>query len=191
MNPRRKWTAEDVISDAKAIATSLGYFPSVSELRVMGRNDLSVQITRHGGFIAIASEVGIPRKHSDSDTGWEGEVAARAILIEHGFSVTRSQEKKAPYDLLVDGCARCDVKTASYSEYGNVRGWFYRIGKVPTCDLILLYQADTRNCFLIPWHLVPTTNITISRDGGKYARFLNNWEILKSVIGAMKIIRAA
>ena len=82
---------------------------------------------------------------------------------------------------MVNGTVRVDVKSAKYAEYGPCKGWFYRIGKVPQADVIALLQTDTGTVYWLPWYKCPTSNVTISRDGGKYAAFKDNWSVLRTV----------
>ena len=49
MKDRIKWTNELIESEARIIASSLGHFPSNSELRSMGRNDISNVMCKNGG----------------------------------------------------------------------------------------------------------------------------------------------
>jgi hypothetical protein len=160
----------------------LGHFPSHGDLKEMGRYDLSNQITRRGGFLKWSDRLGIERRTSDSDTGWEGERAASERLQALGFRVTPRRGVKCPFDLLIDGVLRIDVKAARQQCYGDSRGWFYRIGKLPQADLVLLWQLDTGGFYAVPWFLCPTTNITISPTGGKYARFRNNAGLIRDML---------
>jgi hypothetical protein len=90
------------------------------------------------------------------------------------------------FDIIIEGYVRADVKTAHYAEYGKCRGWFYRVGKMVSADLLMLYQSDTKEVYYIPWGFCPSSNITISRDGGKYKFFRNNIEILEKMIAARR-----
>lgn len=155
--------------------------PSSNELRALGRNDLAGQISKKGGFPTWAARLGISRKHSDSDTGWDGEIALAESAAKNGFTVERMTGVKAPYDLVLDGVVRVDVKTARFAEYGPCRGWFYRVGKAIQADVLALYQLDTGACYFLPWSIGPTTNITISRSGGKYAAFKDRYDIIKKL----------
>jgi len=102
MTTKAKWTDESIDADLRAICDGLARFPSASELRQLGRNDLVCAITRRGGLMAWSQRLGIPREHSDSDTGWDGERAAINVLEDAGLSVVRSAGVKAPFDLLVN-----------------------------------------------------------------------------------------
>lgn len=167
------------------ICNGLGHFPSSSDLREFGRHDICCQISRRGGYRAWSQRTGFNRRWSDSDTGWDGEDRATKALCLSGFKVTR-HHKNAPFDLTLDDCLRIDVKSAYYAEYGigknsACRGWFYRMAKNPTADIIMLYQLDTGDAYYLPWFICPITNVTIARDGGKYAEYKNNVGIVRQM----------
>lgn len=185
MANRKQWTDDMIAARIMENYNATGKMPTVSYLRDSGQNDLSVQITRNGGFKHWAERLGLKREPSDSDTGWDGEIEVENLLKSNGYKVQRSLAVKWPFDLLVDGMLRIDVKAARYAEYGPCRGWFYRIGKAPQADLIALYQLDTKEVYWIPWVHVPQSNITISRDGGIYAPFRGNI----GVVHAMTLTR--
>lgn len=177
---RKRWSEEDIASALVEIHARIGHMPSHNYLQEIGRGDLSNQICKKGGFLAWAQRLGFKRKHSDSDTGWDGEKAVENRLMKH-FRVERQGPVKWPFDLLVDGVLRIDVKAARFATYGRCSGWFYRIGKAPQADLLALHQLDEGSTFFIPWTIAPHTNITISRGGGRWARFENNIEIVRSM----------
>jgi hypothetical protein len=175
---RTKWTNEMVADRIKAISAETGVFPSVSFLKETGQNDLACQIARRGGSLAWAERLGLKREHSDSDTGWEGERAVMEVIAMHGLAVTRSAAVRWPFDLLVGDLLRVDVKSARFAQYGSVAGWFYRIGKAPQADLIALHQLDTGETYWIPWTRIPRSNVTISRSGGIYAPYREEFEVV-------------
>jgi len=164
-----------------AIAKLIGKMPTVSYLKETSQNDLANQITRRGGFISWADRLGLKRDHSDSDTVWDGEKKVERILVSHGLQAERQSAVKWPFDILVNGILRIDVKSARYAEYGPCKGWFYRIGKVPQADLIALHQIDSGSTFYIPWFKVPSSNITISVGGGIYASYMNAIDVVKEM----------
>lgn len=177
---RKRWSEEDIAVALVEIHARIGRMPSHTYLKEVGRGDLSNQICKRGGFLAWADRLGFKREHSDSDTGWDGEKAVENWLRKH-FKVERQGPVKWPFDLLVDGVLRIDVKAARFATYGHCSGWFYRIGKAPQADLLALHQLDEGSTFFIPWTIAPHTNITISRGGGRWARFENNIEIVRSM----------
>jgi hypothetical protein len=174
----QKWTDANIEVALRELSAKFGYMPSVSEMRGVGRNDLICAVTKRGGILEWSRRLGLVRQGSDSDFGWDGEVAVCDLFRSRRMLAVRTKEKKAPFDLLVNGILRVDVKTANFTAYGACRGWFYRIGKMPQADLVVLYQHDTADFYGLPWFLCPTSNITISRTGGIYAAFLNNWPLI-------------
>jgi hypothetical protein len=183
---RRVWTDNLIETDLRAIVEQTGSFPAASTLRKMGRNDLCCAMTRHGGVIVWASRLGMKRGYSDSDFGWQGESAAQLLFQSQGITCEKLDGVKSPYDLLADHALRVDVKTAKFAEYGACRGWFYRIGKHIQADLIFLYQMDTNDFYGLPWWACPSTNITVARDGGKYAAYRNCWDLIRRLINSRK-----
>lgn len=181
-----KWPESVIEEQLREICDDLGKFPSAQDLKKIGRNDISSQIGKKGGFEFWASKLGLERTHSDSDTGWDGEKSLMRILIEKGFLCEASDHLKCPYDLRVGSLVRIDVKSANYAEYGACKGWFYRIGKDAQADIIALHELDTKDTYFIPWNICPKTNITISRGGGKYAEFKNRFDIIEELVKIRK-----
>jgi hypothetical protein len=186
---RMKWDDETIADAIRGIAGKTGYFPSCGALRDMGRNDLACAISKSGGFTQWALRLGVPRKQSDSDFGWDGEMRVQGMFLSRLFACVRSSGVRAPYDLLVNGILRVDVKTANYAEYPPCRGWFYRVGKIPSSDIVFLYQMDTGDFYALPWWECPTTNVTIARNGGKYVNRKNNWPLLSEMVAARTVER--
>jgi hypothetical protein len=176
------WTDELLHQELITICAGTGRFPSVSELAALNRGDISNQIVRRGGFVKWAKRIGYARKSSDSDYGWEGERRAIALLEKESFKVEKAKELRSPFDLLVNDVLRVDVKAAQFASYGPCSGWFYRIGKTPQSDVVMLYQMDTGAAYYLPWYVCPKTNITISKDGGVYSSFKDNTSILRGMI---------
>lgn len=185
-----KWTDKRFAEELKLVSDGLGRMPTNSELKKLGRGDLSNQIVKRGGFKPIADRFGLRQSDSDSLFGWEGEKMAQEVLEEKGFQVERSGEVRWPFDLLVDGLVRVDVKSARFAQYGPCSGWFYRIGKRPQADVIMLVQVDTKEAYYLHWLDCPSSNITISRDGGKYRNFKGAHHLIHHVRSAVGLMRS-
>lgn len=181
---RTKWTSELIAERILKVAGSGGVMPTNTFLTQSNQCDLANAISKNGGYIAWAEQLCLSRNQSDSDTGWLGEIAVKVLLESRGFAVERSTAVKWPHDLLVNGCLRVDVKSARFAEYGACKGWFYRIGKSPQADVIALYQLDTSEIYWLPWYLCPQTNVTISKNGGKYSRFRESYQIVTDMAAA-------
>lgn len=183
---RKQWTDDLLKQELINVCKLLGKFPSVSELKSLNRNDLQAAITKRGGILLWAKNLGFDRETSCSDIGWEGEKKVTEILSSRNFIVDTRTTVKSPYDLIIDKVARVDVKTTSYTEYGYSKGWFYRIGKYVQSDFVLLYQSDTNDLFVIPWIKVNASNITITKTGDTYTLYKNNFELLTNYIKKYK-----
>jgi len=185
--PKPKRLDAECESELLTIASSIGKMPSNSYLSQSGKGWLSNWVARHGGFVEVASRLNLKRDHSDSDTGWHGEKEVQSILEKNGFYVDRSQQVKSPFDLLVNKLVKVDVKTSSMTTChnsqsgGSVTGWFYRIGKIPQADIIALFCMDTNDVFFIPWDCLPHTNVTLSKGGGKYKKYLNRFDAMRQL----------
>lgn len=175
--PTKAWSPELIEEEIRAVAAGLNRMPTNSELSEFGRCDLANQISKKGGFVYWADRLGFPRVQSDSDTGWEGEDELTAILASKGFTCEKTV-LKAPYDIKVNGVVRIDVKSAKFAEYGVCKGWFYRVGKDAQADVLALFQLDTRDVYFLPWNICPSSNVTISQSGGKYAQYKNRYDWL-------------
>lgn len=175
------WTDEKCEAELRRLCETMGHFPSANELRAAGHNALCCRITKTGGIIKWAERLGMHRAHSDSDLGWEGEIAFMRMLQARGFTCERSKAVKAPFDLLVEGVLRVDVKTARFASYGHSSGWFYRIGKLAQSDLVVLLKLDAGDFYALPWHVCTTSNMTITLTGKTYVRYLNNWGLIESM----------
>lgn len=179
---QKKWTDALIESELRGVADAMGTFPTTSELREVGRNDLACAVGKSGGFIHWSERLGLSRKPSDSDFGWEGEKAFVDLCTAQGLTAVRCDGVKAPWDITVNGALRIDVKAARWHVYRQTGGWHFRIGKRPQADVVVLYQADRGDFYGVPWWACPTTSITLMESGGKYAPFKNNWDRIKGML---------
>lgn len=171
------WNDKTIVKEIKALASNIDFMPTVMFLRAIGRNDLSCAISRHGGWKKFSKLSGLDMKQSDTLTGWKGEEEAQELLESKGFHCQKMSTGQA-YDLRVDDFVRIDVKSAKFCEYGASKGWFYRIGKEPTCDIIMLYRMDLKDCFIIPWFACGKTNITISKSMKAHKKYYQDFDMV-------------
>lgn len=180
---KTSWTDELIERQLREITGAIGSFPTASELRSMGKNDLTCAATKSGGLIAWAARLGLSRKDSDSDFGWRGEIAMCEHFRQQGFSAERTKGVKAPFDIMVNDLLRVDVKTASRAEYsGHSRGWYFRTGKIPQADVVVLYRMDRNDFFGVPWWECTSSNMSICDGLGRFGEFHNNWWLIRQMI---------
>lgn len=155
MNKRINWTDELIASELMKIANQYDppRMPSHSEMETFcGDSKLSNAITRRGGSKTWAEKLGLEWGDHETAAGVHGEEYIAKLLKDMGHDV-ETTPTRFPYDLLVNKCVKIDVKSASTS---HVRGYpvhAFRIAKKqPTCDLYILYEADTDSVYVVPAH---------------------------------------
>jgi hypothetical protein len=191
---RTPWDDARVEQELRAFTAAVGHFPTSGDLRAAGRNDLMCATTKRGGLLAWSKRLGLDRRRSTCDFAWEGEEAFAAACIARGIEAVRltAENVKAPYDLLLDGVLRADVKSARLARHDGERtAWHYRVAKHVPADVLALWQAETGDVVLLPWWVGPVTNISIIPGAGKYAAYLNAWPLLRRMIDLRKSERAA
>jgi len=99
-------------------------------------------IARRGGFRQWATRLDLAVKASETSFGQHWEEYVAGCLRALGFDVA-AQTTKAPFDLLVDGLVRVNVKSARWHEYGPCRGHFFGIGDTwKMCDVFALVRVQ-------------------------------------------------
>lgn len=139
-------------------------------------------------------------------TGRVGELIAMIQLLSEGFAIKdlNATDKTAPYDILVDGELRIDVKSAKISSNGRFvfsmanksEGDHIKTKKIKTsagrllkdysksCDyLMFICLRENPQIFIIPSNeeivrMKSTINIKSDSDR-KFDAFKNNWSMLK------------
>lgn len=183
---RIKWTDELIVERLRSISID-GVMPTVSYMNELHMNDIACAVSRRGGVDCCALMAGLKKSDKkDTGTGYAGEEATIKLLQGRGFVCTRAKSIKSPYDIIVNDSVRADVKTASYAEYGASKGWFFRIGKEPSCDVVILYRSDIDDCFIIPYYSCTGTNLTLNKTYNKYRYYWNNFDLLTDLIANRK-----
>jgi len=167
---RMSWTDDLIASHLINAARGLQRMPSANELRALGQNALAMAVSRRGGFRYWAERLNLPLKGTETHRGQAVETHVAAYLVGLGFDV-KSQTTRAPFDMLIDGCVRVDVKSARYGDYirkdarkrtpQRTKGFAFGLNKVPpTCDLYVLCGVDEGNTVL--WrYFVPATEARV------------------------------
>lgn len=145
MTTRVKWTDEAVESELRRVAASLGgRMPSANELRAMGLEPLASRASRAGGLLGWAERLGLPVNKDANAPGfgeaWEAHVVT--VVRTHRYDA-EAQRRHAPFDILVDGRVRVDVKASRHHDYGAVRGFTFWLGTSwKRCDVFALVKVD-------------------------------------------------
>lgn len=180
---KSKWTDELIVKEIhKSINTlCITRMPTTSELLGIGRGDLQNVISKNGGFRYWANKVGLKLKNSETTKGQKYERIATDILNKQKFNV-EVMSNGHPYDLLIDGNVKVDVKVgAAHYHFGSRAHTFRPSSKNSTCDIYVCFALDeneeTENIFIIPSKFAKVQTINVGTNS-KYDRFIDRWDFV-------------
>ena len=184
----KKWTQDSISKAVHDVmkALEIERMPSHKECtKVLGSSSLSNAIARRGGFYALAKELNLPIKKSETLLGKRMEALACEMLKSRGFNPVQ-MSVKFPYDILVDGI-KIDVKASHL--YRGKMGNFYTFNlekKYATCDIFILItlteENEVLNVFIVPSKFVMQNNqISVGEIKSKYNRFKDRWDYITSL----------
>lgn len=161
------WNEVTVAAELTAAAEPFGRMPTTKELHAIGRNDLALAASRWGGLAYWAAKLSLPLKGEKTQFGLAIEQKTCSWLREQGWDAVR-QNRRAPFDILVNGKVRIDVKAAKFTSYATdykyrQEGFVFNTKK--RCDLFLLCLCTPdwgiQHKLFVPSSVAPST-ITIS-----------------------------
>lgn len=179
----KKWTEERIASDIMEIANkfSPARMPTRSEVSEMTQNEaLANAINKSGGFNYWADRLGLEQKYSETTLGIEGEKTVAGVLESKGFEVKLTSVKH-PYDILVDGCVKVDVKTANTSLIRGCPVHAYRLAKRDhTCDFYVFFEHDTLKTYIVPaCKCQGQVQVEMGNSSRLYAKYLGAFHLIK------------
>lgn len=182
----KKWF-DDVIEREilKCIdALKLDRMPTANELRGIGRNDLHTAIQKSKQkYSGWAEHLKLNRKLSETVRGQNREEEIASKIKSLGHEVERMTTKH-PYDLLVNGAVKIDVKTGCAYEMRGSRVHSFGISKKdPTCDIYIVLALDEsgeqiERTFIIPSHHLKVISLCIGKKS-IYNRFIDQWHYIE------------
>lgn len=187
------WNNENIASAVMDIVNTRGldHMPSVAEINeYYGDHKLTNAITKHGGQTKWANILGLEIKQSDTQFGQKYEKFMYEYLTEYGFECELTGVR-CPYDILVDGCVKVDVKTSKITKIREYNAYSFRLAKaMHTCDVYVLLGLDgfgNIKKYVIPAHEVNgQVQICISTTNSKYDKYLNRFDIITMLSSAFK-----
>lgn len=135
---------------------------------------------------------GLELKSSETTLGQEFEGKITELVDSLGYEAQRMSTKH-PYDLLVEGSVKVDVKVANpYLSRGKSRVHTIRLAKVdPTCDIYICVLLDesgvVERVLVIPSHLVRMTMLNIGKKS-KYNVYDGKFEYIRQYVDFFKKI---
>ena len=185
-----KWNEETIAVKVADIANKFApaRMPSNSEvIEMTGNYALANAIQKNGGYEYWANKLGLERKHSETKIGIEHERRVAEMLRKGGHSVQETTIKH-PYDLLVDGCVKVDVKAAGTSLVRGSKVHAYRIVKRQhTCDFYICCEVDTDGIYVIPANMVTgQVQIEMGLNSQKYSHYKDAFYLIDDAVNFYK-----
>lgn len=179
----KRWTDELIECELlKCIETlQLKRMPTGSELKHLGRNDLHLKVSRTKKYRGWAEHLGLSLKESCTLVGQRCEDYVTELLLGKGHDVER-MSTKYPYDLLVNGTVKVDVKKSLPHVMRGSRVHTFGIAKkAPTCDIYICLAYDEfgvlERSFIIPSHYLKVVTLCVGRVS-KYNEYLDKWDYI-------------
>jgi len=160
----------------------LDRMPSRSEIIAYTKNNsLHNHIVRSKGYRGWAKALSLSIKESETKTGQDFEEEAMNILIEKGFSVEKMPTKH-PFDLLINGTVKVDVKSGRAYMLRGSRCHSFGINKNNgSCDLYMILALDEKDkierTFIVPSHHLKVTTLSIG-ENSKYNRYIGKFSLM-------------
>lgn len=181
------WTDELIEERILEVVDFHGYsrMPTMKEIEdYYGNTALTKKIGASGGFEAWANKLKLSRKPCESVLAAQYEKLAKKTLEEKGFNCELTSVKH-PYDILVNGGVKIDVKVSNLVAIGDSKAYTFNIEKKqPTCDLYVAYCLD-ENKEIAKTYIIPSRVLTgqcqlsLGKDNSEYDIYLNRWELIK------------
>ncbi|WP_392446148.1 hypothetical protein [Clostridioides difficile] len=135
-----KWDDESIEKSILKVARSLQVhrMPSNEEIKsVMGNYSLSNKISRSGGFKYWASKLNLDMKNSETKLGTKWEFHIKSRLEEFEYKVEKMSTRH-PYDLLVNGNIKIDIKVSNYYLGSSCKYHTFNLEKkYHNCDIFI------------------------------------------------------
>lgn len=181
------WTDELIKERILEVVDFHGYsrMPTMKEIEdYYGNTALTKKIGVSGGFEAWANKLKLSRKPCESVLAAQYEKLAKKTLEEKGFNCELTSVKH-PYDILVNGGVKIDVKVSNLVAIGDSKAYTFNLEKKqPTCDLYVAYCLD-ENKEIAKTYIIPSRVLTgqcqlsLGKDNSEYDIYLNRWELIK------------
>lgn len=187
MTVRKYWTDSEMVEGILEVMNHYGIerMPTHKEINdFYGNSGLTNRITKTGGSFKWAVRLGFEMKCSDTSFGCEFENKVQEILTSKQFSCEMTGTRH-PYDILVDGCVKVDVKAAKRSKVRGSDVFSFRLAKPQqTCDIYIAVclsdDEEIEKIYIIPSHLLSgNTQLCIGTGHSKYDKYIDRWEIVE------------
>ena len=192
-----KWTDESIKSSILEFVKQyeLNRMPSVSELRNNNKGDLAVAISKRGGFFAWAEKLNLSVKKSETELGKSFENLFREQVSQEVKLNSAQMPMKFPYDVLIEGCVKVDVKCGFL--YKGKEGRYYTFNleqENRKSDLLACYclkeDKSVHKLYIIPSILLQgKKQLSIGEVKSIYDKYLNGYHLILKYLNFYNEIR--
>ena len=153
---------------------------SVEIKRVTNNSKLTNAIRRHGGYKYWAKKLNLSQSECETRIGLKEELYIKTFLESKGYKVEKMTTKH-PYDLLINGNIKIDVKASN--KYTSSIGWssysFNLEKNNPTCDLYVIRCLQDNKTLVIPSKFLKQNQLCITDKESKYDKFKDRWDYVE------------
>lgn len=188
----KKWTFEKVREEVLKISADSGIMPSFKTMDLeTGNKGLSVAVSRYGGYKVIAEKLGLKVKMCETNFGRDFEIICLQE-IEKKFSFDCEQMTvRHPYDLLVSGAVKVDVKVAKKAKAHDFYMYSFNLEKkAPTCDIFVCYCIDDdkiAKTYIIPAVVLSgKCQLSVGINHSIYDNFIDQWHFIEDYVRFFK-----
>lgn len=180
-----RWTNEKITEEIYKVMNALGIerMPSNQEIiEVMKNTKLTNAIRRNGGFYEWARRLKLTTKECETKFGKRYEGKLQKYLTKKRYTVERMSVRH-PYDLLVNGCTKVDVKASRRYYYDN-KSYYYTFNlekKNSTCDIYVCFCVNEEETLdkvlVIPSKFLKLKQLSIGAVS-EYDIYKDRWDYL-------------
>ena len=183
-----KWDERTIGNALRKMVNATGQttMPTHTEMHSFyGNYSLSNAIRRNGGTHYWASKLGLDTKNCESKVGEAFEERFKSDLFAHTMLLSESMPIRYPYDVLVEGAVKVDVKASHLYRKDGFGFYSCNLGKTyQTCDIFVVYclkdDGEIDRVYIIPSsRLNGQKQLTIGQHNSKYDAYIEKWDIIE------------
>lgn len=193
----KKWSDEMVEGELKKTMEMLDIarMPSNQELTNIGRRDLSNGISRSHGFYGWANKLGLEIKDSETKMGRRYEtIFDEKMINEYGYE-TEEMSVRFPYDRLVEGLVKVDIKSGFKVKTKNTHYYTFNLETVNRkSDILVCYcvseEKEIAKVYVIPSVIMQgKKQLSVGVGTSKYDRFIGRYDLIGEYLAFYRQIR--
>ena len=184
---RENWNDEKIADGIEEVIrfNELCRMPTYAEIREYYNNDkLTNAISKHGGIEKYSEILRMPQKNSATAAGQKWEKICKTELEGRGYSVELTS-CRFPYDLLVNGNVKIDVKYGRPVFTDGVPYYTFNLAKKKqTCDFYIALAVDEEiyKAYVIPSNLMTgKKQLSIGYGESAYDVYLERYDLIEKL----------